>query len=157
MKQKRIKLQALLIVLFIATSLLAIMVGLIQRYIWMNNHMLNSTLEFSKSLTYQLDFSLEYIFTNRINLLQKVAQEVTLAGQTTPQAYRIIKSALQRNSDLTGIGVASSSGTFVLFAHANTAQEKAMIGINISNRDYFSRVMQQKKACNWRMGNSKRT
>lgn len=145
MKFKRKKLRTILVVAFIAVSMLAIIVGLVQRYIWLNDHEIAITINTSKYITDQALTATEYVLDDKVSLLQQVAQEITFVGISTPQAYYSIKNCLKRNRSLIAIGIVNSRGIIIQFAHADPASEKVLIGTDISTRDYYNTVMKHKK------------
>lgn len=145
LKNINISIKSLLIISFLLSSIAAISFLLIQRTMWIWNNEVEHTFEHSLSIAKTAGNLIEQRLKERLTLLEKVGEEINIAGLKTILAQKILENAHYRNPYFSSIFVTDEKGIVTLASPTLDEEGKINIGKDLSSREWFQQTKESLK------------
>ncbi|PIP70711.1 MAG: hypothetical protein COW90_03790, partial [Nitrospirae bacterium CG22_combo_CG10-13_8_21_14_all_44_11] len=130
---------------FFILTFLAVTVGLVQRYFWLQKHERDRVEQDYLPVAESLGTIIETVFNTRLSLLKQVSEEVSEAGIDTEKAQKIVESVHYRNPVFKTVWVGDVNGKAVAFSPLYDAEGRKNIGRDYSDRDYYKKVRELRR------------
>lgn len=145
MKVARFSIRTILMSSFILVAIITTTFGLIQRYIWLNQHERDRIWEDYLPVAESMGRIIDMTINHRLSLLTQVSDEVSKAWMNNEKLQAIVETAHFRNPDFKTFWVGDATGKAIAFSPRYDREGRLNIGRDYSDREYYKRLRHEKR------------